>query len=114
MGKYGITNTSQLIDKDTISRACDELITKAESIKSCGRSIKMGDEFLDAAVQIEGMTDDTLDRTGSEVEEMGNNVISIANSIKAEAQSVYASQFAELREYWRRQEEERRRREENN
>ena len=104
---YGITSKSQIIDYDTIRKACDNLKAISKDFNVCGEKIrKSGD---DCGINVLSVDNRTMQPgiwdLGDSIQKIQTKYENLAESITNSAYKIKLQQEAELEEYLKKQED---------
>ena len=104
---YGITNSSQIIDIETIKKGCDEIKKAAETFKSCGDTVfEASEECNTEVLSVDGKSmQPVLASLSEEIKGFEEQVDSFADSIYELACEIKAKQEKELQQYLNRLEQ---------
>ena len=98
---YGITNSSQIIDIDTIQKGCEGIKKAAENFESCGNKVFDASEECNIKVlSVDGKSmQPVLESLSEEIKGFEEQVDSFADSIYALACKIKSEQESELKQY---------------
>ena len=103
---YGITNTSQIIDLETIVAGCNELKNACEDFKKSGTTVVQAGEMCNekALSFDENTLEFSITQLGEEMKELQKLFSEYADQVIAEATRIHNIQTAEYEEYVTQQE----------
>ncbi len=96
-----ITSESQIIDKQAVQAACNEMSKAAEDFISASKKVADGKGYAGAdAMSVEGKTmEDNFDAVKDTLKNVYDNINAFINSVLSSTNNVYNRQCELLREY---------------